>query len=113
MRSTNERMELLKKRTAEIKEKRSAKKYRIAVISSYAAGIAFVAAISMLVCNMEFDGFEKISAQNTASIFADKLFLGYIVVGILAFLLGVFVTLLCNILRKKKNKEHDDDRTYR
>ena len=45
---------------------------------------------------------------------ANKGFLGYVVVGILAFLLGISVTLMCDILHKRnKERNEGNDRTDR
>lgn len=113
MRSTSERMELLKKRTDEIKERHNEKKRIAIVISSYSLCIVLIASISALICNLNFDSFEQMPIANTASIFTNKYFLGYIVVGILAFLLGISVTLLCDMLHKKRSKERNDGGTDR
>ena len=52
--------------------------------------------------------------RDTASIFANKGFFGYVVVGILAFLLGISVTLMCDILHKRnKERNEENDRTDR
>ena len=46
----------------------------------------------------------------SASIFSGSGYLGYIVIGIVAFLLGCAVTAFCFRLRKwQKNKENEDD----
>ena len=46
----------------------------------------------------------------SASIFTDSGYLGYIVIGIVAFLLGCAVTVFCLRLRKwQKDKEKEDD----
>lgn len=108
MRSTTERIKLAKKQADEIKKQRNEKRHRLAVISCYAFGIALIVVISALVCNLNFAGFEKTPMHDTASIFANKGFLGYVVVGILAFLLGISVTLMCDILHKR-NKERNEE----
>ena len=107
MRSTTERIKLAKKQADEIKKQRNEKRHRLAVISCYAFGIALIVVISALVCNLNFAGFEQTPMHDTASIFANKGFLGYVVVGILAFLLGISVTLMCDILNKERNEEND------
>lgn len=104
MRSTSERMELLKKRTDFIKEKHCEKKRKAAIVLSYSLGIFFVAAISVFIGKMKFDRFEQLQMSSTASLFTENHCLGYIVVGIFAFILGVSVTLLCNMLHKKKEQ---------
>ena len=77
MRQTSERMELLKKRTAKIKEKRDAKKYKAKVALCGLLSFVLIAVISVLACRMEFAEFEKISAAGTASILANKYFFSY------------------------------------
>ena len=98
MRSTTERIKLAKKQADEIKKQRNEKRHRLAA----------------LVCNLNFAGFEHTPMHDTASIFANKGFLGYVVVGILAFLLGISVTLMCDILHKRnKERNEGNDRTDR
>ena len=64
--------------------------------------------------NLNFAGFEHTPMHDTASIFANKGFLGYVVVGILAFLLGISLTLMCDILHKRnKERNEENDRTDR
>lgn len=114
MRSTTERIKLVKKQADEIKKQRNEKRHRLAVISCYSFGIALIVVISALVCNLNFAGLEQTPMHDTASIFANKGFLGYVVVGILAFLLGISVTLMCDILHKRnKERNEENDRTDR
>lgn len=104
MRPTTERMKLAKKRADEMKKRRSAKKDMLAAVSCYSFCIVLIVAISAIVCDLNFPGFEQTPLHDTASIFADKAFAGYVVVGILAFLLGISVTLMCDILHKRKKE---------
>lgn len=114
MLSTTERMKLLEKRTNEIKKRRDIKKYMCAVTLCYLSCIVLIVTISAFVCNLNFVGFEQAPLSNTASIFANKDFLNYVVIGVLAFLLGTSVTFLCNMLHKRrKAKEGENDRTDR
>ncbi len=104
MRSADERMKLLKARSCELKEKR---RTTILTVLSYAACFCITAAMSAFAAfNMRSVGFGKPAAENTASIFADTDFFGYVSVGILAFLLGVSVTLLCSMLHRRSKEEH-------
>ena len=114
MRSTTERMLLLKKRTDELKKRRKAKKHMLAVISYGSLCIALFAAVSALACDLNFNGFKQMPLPAAAGVFADKAFAGYAVVGILAFLLGISVTLMCDILHKRrKERDEENDRTDR
>lgn len=107
VRSTSERMERLEKRLDGIRKVRSEKRRRAAIVSGYAACIVIIAAVSAFVGNMDFGIFERTAAAGTASIFANNSFLGYIVVGVLAFLLGIFITLLCDILNRKRKERNN------
>ena len=114
MRSATERIKLAEKRADEIKKRRIAKKHMLAVVSCYSCCIVLIAVISAIVCDLNFHGFEHTPLHDTASIFADKPFAGYAVVGILAFLLGISVTLMCDILHKrKKERDEENDRADR
>ena len=59
MHSTTERMKLLENRVNEIKKRRSEKKHMLAVISCYSFCIVLITAVSVLVCNLNFNGFEQ------------------------------------------------------
>ena len=112
MRSTDERMELLKKRTDALRKKRRNKREKLTIACSYAACIVFIAAISLFTAyNMQFENTVQAPLTNTASIFTDGYFLGYTVVGILAFLLGICVTVLCSMIHKRNKEEADHDGT--
>ena len=114
MRSTTERMLLLKKRTDELKKRRKAKKHMLAVISYCSLCLVLIAVVSALVCDLNFNGFEHMSLPDAAGVFADKAFAGYAAVGILAFLLGISVTLMCDILHKRrKERDKENDRADR
>lgn len=114
MRSTTERMMLLEKRTDELKKRRKAKKHMLAVISYGSLCLALIAAVSALVSDLDFNGVAQMSLPDAAGVFADKAFVGYAAVGILAFLLGISVTLMCNILHKRrKERDEENDRADR
>lgn len=109
MRSANERMELLKIRADELERKRCAVKYRVTVISCCAACAGIIAAMSAFAAFYMQQGSFQNPVANTASIFTDSKFFGYTAVGILSFLLGVSITLLCSLLHKKSKEEHGND----
>ena len=109
MLSTNERMTRLEKRSKEIKLKQTAKKERLAITGAYALCLILIIGISYFIgSEMKFKSPAQIPPGGTASVFTDGYFLGYAAVGILAFLLGVSVTILCGMLHKR-NKERDND----
>ena len=111
MRSTNERMKLLKMRTGKLKQRR---KNKMLTALSYAACFGIVAAMSAFAAfDMHSVSVHKSVVENTASIFANTQFFGYVSVGILAFLLGISVTLLCSLLHKRNKGERKDGGTDR
>ena len=110
MRSTNERMELLKKRTYELKKKRNIRKNRLIITSGYVLSLALITAISIFTSySIKSNKFSHMNILNTGSIFTNGYSLGYVVVGILAFLLGISVTILCSKINQKNKKEKNDD----
>ncbi len=76
MRSTTERIKLVKKQADEIKNSVTKKRHRLAVISCYSFGIALIVVISALVCNLNFAGFEQTPMHDTASIFCEQRLFG-------------------------------------
>lgn len=104
MRDTNERIKAVKRRAKEIKQKR---KERIVTVFSVCACLCWI-----LGASFAMPGFMKSVTDGTyqlsmsGSIFNNSGALGYILIGVLAFALGVCVTVLCVLIRRK-NKEDD------
>lgn len=111
MLSTNERMERLKKRTKEIQSERTRKREKFSIALGYALCLIFIVGISYFVgSEMDFKRPAQIPPSGMASIFTDGYFFGYAVVGILAFLLGISVTVLCTAIHKRNKEKYDDGR---
>ena len=109
MRSTAERMEILEKRATEIK-KRENRKRRIKITATvYAAAIIVVALMPNLAAYKEHSEISASVPLSAASIFAGNQFSEYAIIGILAFLLGVFVTIMCNMISKRNRGENEED----
>ena len=101
MRTNEERIAAMHKRAAELeKEKRQ---HRTAIIQAVSITACFAAVIALAVF---MPGFSRafVSEENqgsmSASIFSGSSLLGYIVIGTIAFLLGVSVTIFCFRLKK-------------
>ena len=112
MRSTEERVAAVKRRVAQIERQKRQRKNRIVALSSVAACLAVIVgaafampAISEKLLVGDYAGYEA-----AASIFSSSAAAGYIIIGLLAFVLGVCVTVLCFKLRKfrKKDEETED-----
>ena len=110
MRSHEERVAEAKRRIAKI-EREKRRRNTITMASAVAACLALLIGASLampgIAANIQtgnYSGFET-----AASIFHSGAALGYIVIGLLAFLLGVCVTVLCFRLRQM-NRENGQDR---
>ena len=111
MRSHEERVAETKRRIAKIEREKRLRRNTITMASAVAAclvllvGASFaMPGIAASIQTSDYSGFET-----AASIFHGGAALGYIVIGLLAFLLGVCVTVLCFRLRQM-NREDGQDR---
>ena len=111
MRSLEERVAETKRRIAKIEREKRLRRDKITMFSAAAACLALLIGASLAMPGIaahiqtgDYSGFET-----TASIFHSGAALGYIVIGLLAFLLGVCVTVLCFRLRQM-NREDGQDR---
>ncbi len=112
MRSTEERVVAVKRRAAQIERQKRLRRNRIAVLSSVAACLAVIVGVSFAMPGIS----EKLIAgdyaeyETAAGIFSGSAAAGYIIIGLLAFVLGVCVTVLCFKLKafQKKDEETGD-----
>ena len=110
MRSHEERVAETKRRIAKIEREKRLRRNTIAMASAVAACLALLVGASLampgITANIQtgdYSGFET-----AASIFHGGAALGYIVIGLLAFLLGVCVTVLCFRLRQMNREDGQD-----
>ena len=111
MRSHEERVAETKRRIAQIEREKRRRRNTITMASAVAACLVLLIGASLAMPGSaariqtgDYSGFET-----AASIFHGGAALGYIVIGLLAFLLGVCVTVLCFRLRQM-NREDGQDR---
>ena len=111
MRSHEERVTETKRRIAKIERENRLRRNTITMVSAVAACLALLVGASLAMPGIasriqtgDYSGFET-----AASIFHSDAALGYIVIGLLAFLLGVCVTVLCFRLRQM-NRENGQNR---
>ncbi len=114
MRSHEERVAETKRRIAKMEREKRRRRDKITMISAVAACLVLLIGASLampgIAANIQtgnYSGFET-----AASIFHSGAALGYIVIGLLAFLLGVCVTVLCFRLRQM-NREDGSERGKR
>ena len=110
MRSHEERLAETKRRIAKIEQEKRRRRNVITMASAVAACLALLVGASLAMPGIaasiqtgEYSGFET-----AASIFHGGAALGYIVIGLLAFLLGVCVTVLCFRLRQMNREDGQD-----
>ena len=107
MRSHEERVAETKRRIAKIEREKRRRRNTIAMASAVAACLALLIGASFVMPGIaasiqtcDYSGFET-----AASIFHGGAALGYIVIGLLVFLLGVCVTVLCFRLRQMSRED--------
>ena len=107
MRSHEERVAETKRRIAKIEQEKRRRRNTITMASAVAACLVLLIGASLAMPGIaasiqtgDYSGFET-----AASIFHGGAALGYIVIGLLAFLLGVCVTVLCFRLRQMSRED--------
>ena len=109
MMTSEERIEELHRRMDVRKREKNLLGYRIRCASVIAACLAFVLVSAFAVSAAPVQGEIVIPNGVSGSIFAEQGTLGYVVVALLAFFLGVVATVICYRQRKKR-EEQDIDR---
>ena len=111
MRSHEERFAETKRRIAKMEREKRRRRNTITISSSVAACLALLIGASFAMPGIaaqietgDYSGFET-----AASIFHGGAALGYIVIGLLAFLLGVCVTVLCFRLRQMSREDDQNN----
>ena len=112
MRSTEERVAAVRRRMAQIEQRKRQRRNRIAALASVAACLAVIVGVSFVMPGIsgKFTAGDYAGYEAAASIFGGSAASGYIIIGLLAFVLGVCVTVLCFRLKgfRKKNEETED-----
>ena len=110
MRSHEERVVETKRRIAKIEREKRRRRDKITMISAAAACLVLLIGASLAMPGIaasiqtgNYSGFET-----AASMYGGGAALGYIVIGLLAFLLGVCVTVLCFRLRQMNREDTQD-----
>ena len=110
MRSLEERVAETKRRIAARQREKRLRRNTITMASTVAACLALLIGASLAMPGIaariqigDYSGFET-----AASMYGGGAALGYIVIGLLAFLLGVCVTVLCFRLRQMNREDGQD-----
>ena len=111
MRSHEERVAETKRRIAKMEREKRLRRNTVTMASAVAACLALLIGASLampgIAASIQTGNYSGL--ETAASIFHGGAALGYIVIGLLAFLLGVCVTVLCFRLRQM-NREDGQDR---
>ncbi len=109
MRSNEQRIVALHKRAAELK--RSSMLLRARVFGAVSVACSF--ALLILLVNWMPGAADILAAGEpsgmSGSIFSENGVLGYLVTALIAFLLGISVTMFCFCLKKRQGKQGDED----
>ena len=110
MRSHEERVAETKRRIAKMEREKRLRRNTITAASAVAACLALIVGVSFVMPDIavkiqtgSYAGFET-----AASMYGGSAALGYIVIGLLAFLLGVCVTVLCFRIRQLSRENAQD-----
>ena len=111
MRSHEERITETKRRIAARQREKRLRRDKITMVSAAAACLVLLIGASLAMPGIaaraqagDYAGFET-----AASMYGDGAALGYIVIGLLAFLLGVCVTILCFRLHQMNREDGQDE----
>lgn len=111
MRTSEERARLIHRRTAEIKQERRIKRQRRLDAACMAVCLLLVIGIGAMMPGLmrgAADG-SIVHPSGTASLLGSHAALGYIIMGLLAFLLGVCVTVLLYRLHRRGERQKQED----
>lgn len=110
MMTDEERMKKIRRRTEEIRKQDRQKKQFILDLGCVAACVVVIICIGMYMPSL-MGGFSFQNVQSsaaTASIIAKNNALGYIIMGILSFVLGVCLTILLYRLRERNRQDKQE-----
>lgn len=104
MRRHEERVTEVKRRIAARQRKQNLRRNKFTVFTAAAACLVLIVGMSLAMPDIAARG-DYAGYETAASVFHSSAALGYIVIGLLAFLLGVCVTVLCFRLRQMNRED--------
>ncbi len=112
MRTNEERVAAVKSRAAQLECQKRLRQKRLLALACACASLAVIVGAALALPHLQTN-WRGAAYQTTASIFADSAVCGYVLIALLAFALGVCVTVLCYRLRvfHEESEEDSDDRT--
>ena len=110
MRTSEERIEELHRRMSMRRQEKARRRDAAISASAICAGLAVAVLLAVVIARVPVQAPNAAAAAATASIFADRMALGYVVVALLAFCLGALVTVFCFRMKKHREEKPSDDR---
>ncbi len=111
MRTSDERIQELHRRMNTMKKTRSQRKYRFVCAAACTACLAIAVAMAFIIARLPIQTPGESEGGAAASILVDHAVLGYVAIALLAFCLGVLVTVFCFRIKKHMKEKENDDRT--
>ena len=109
MHSLDEQMLAIERRSHQLRQKRRHRRVLLWETGLVCACLVLIVGAGVWVSNLTGAAL-PVTVSPYGSMIAGSRFIGYIVIGVLAFLLGISVTLLGLHLRKKEDGERDRDK---
>lgn len=112
MRTNEERVAAVKQRAAQLERQKRQRQKRLLAFACACASLAVIVGAALALPHLQ-TSWRGAAYHMAASIFADSAAAGYVLIALLAFALGVCVTVLCFRLRvfHEESEEDSDDRT--
>lgn len=104
MRTDREFLDAMHARAERIEREARVRRARLIGLGATCGGLAAVVLLALFMSSYEALSLPA-EASARASLFTESSALGYVVIGVTAFLLGVAVTILCYRLRKDQDGE--------
>lgn len=108
MRTSEERIHELHQRMDARQQQKNRRRYNLQSAAVVVAALVVMIMMAIVIASAKVQMPDAGTAGIAASIFAERAAFGYIVVALLAFCLGAFVTIFCFRLRKHKEEKNDD-----
>ena len=106
MRSTDDQLREILERADHIKDRKTVQRAAVSYAISVCVCLLLAVVVLVRLPAVTNSGAMDASTQY-GSLLLSASHMGYVVIGVLAFLLGIFLTLLCWQLRKLKTKERE------
>ncbi len=109
MRSYDDRLDALNKRAAEIKKEQRKKRILAAQAACVCLCLALLGTLAAFMPRLTVKQLQETSNEMIASVFTQSSTLGFLVTGILSFMLGIAVSVFCMYLNRWNKEKRDPD----